>query len=166
MFSSTRAALGRRFLSSTRATSQESKKANSNVLFTGLQSALEMNENIKINTIKANAILPNLVKEFQKGHTYDPFDFSIAKLNLEKKQAKLERANQIGIFDKKKLNPLNYYTNSRELSAFVSSTGRIQPRDVTNLTVKNQKRLAKAIKRARAVGLLSSVHRDIEILRD
>lgn len=109
----------------------------------------------------------NIGKRFQKnftsGTTYDPFDFSMAKLYLERKKRK-----EIGGFKKtiknKKLNPLDFYTNPKFLSNFMTSTGKIYHRDVTKLTEKNQKRLTVAIKRSRNAGLLSSVHKDVSFL--
>lgn len=99
-----------------------------------------------------NSVTPN----FQANTLYDPFDFSMARIRLERKQAKDNVSMRV--FDEKRLNPLDFYLRTKYLSNYVSSTGRILPREVTKLTVKNQKRLAKAIKRARAAGLLSSVH--------
>jgi small subunit ribosomal protein S18 len=103
-------------------------------------------------------ILEGLIKKFEEGTTYDPFDFSLAKQQLEKRLARESFSKKT--FDTKKVNPLDFYTNPRYLSEYLSATGRIQPRDVTKLSLKNQKRLAKAVKRARSAGLLSSVHKD------
>lgn len=100
--------------------------------------------------------------DFEPGTTYDPFDFSIAKIHLERKLNR--NKHETPGLDKRKLNPLNYYTNPRFLSNFVSSTGKILHRDVTKLSHKNQKRVSVAIKRARAAGLLSSVHKDVVLI--
>ncbi|KAH3684703.1 hypothetical protein WICPIJ_004338 [Wickerhamomyces pijperi] len=160
MFSSLKYTAGRRFFSISRTVCQEKPKSKTSVLLESTMDAA-LNLNRTMEQAKTNTILPSLIKNFNAGETYDPFDFSIAKLNLDRKQKKLNLANETGVFDKKKLNPLDYYTSPNELNKFVSSTGRIQARDVTKLTLKNQKRLSKAIKRSRAVGLMSSVHRVI-----
>lgn len=110
---------------------------------------------------KAN-IAKQFQTDFEPGTTYDPFDFSMAKIHLEKKLLK-NKYEKPGL-DKRKLNPLNYYTNPRFLSNFISSTGKILHRDVTKLSHKNQKRVSVAIKRARAAGLLSSVHKDVVLI--
>ncbi|KAI7871664.1 ribosomal protein S18 [Spinellus fusiger] len=58
-------------------------------------------------------------------------------------------------FDTLGLNPLDEYKNYRLLSHFVSDIGKILPRTQTGVTAKNQRKLAQAIKRARAMGLMS-----------
>ena len=47
-----------------------------------------------------------------------------------------------------------------ELKTFLTEQGRITPRYITKLTVKQQNRLAKAVKRARVQNLLPFVLRD------
>lgn len=53
------------------------------------------------------------------------------------------------------INPSNEYLNGRLLSSFVTSVGRIKTRAENGLTEKSQKRVSKAIKRARCMGLIS-----------
>ncbi|KAJ2440622.1 hypothetical protein GGF42_007564 [Coemansia sp. RSA 2424] len=52
------------------------------------------------------------------------------------------------------INPLKAYKNSSLLSNFVTDMGKIKPRYKTGLTPKSQRRIAQAIKRARAFGLI------------
>lgn len=105
---------------------------------------------------------PRLVKKFQSGTTYDPFDFSLARLHLDKKFSSKNSSNDL--FDKYGIDPLDLYTNPEYLSQFVSSTGRILHRDVTGLSARNQRRLSKAIRRCQAIGLMSKTHRDVSYL--
>lgn len=109
----------------------------------------------------------NIARQFQTnfpiGTTYDPFDFSMAKIHLEKKKLREKRLQTNG-FDRKNLNPLDFYTTPRYLSAYLSNTGKILNREVTGLSNKNQKRLTVAIKRAINAGLLSPVHKDVGLL--
>lgn len=51
------------------------------------------------------------------------------------------------------------------MSEYITDLGRIRPRTQTGLRRVNQRKLAKAIRRAVALGLLPSVHRHPEILR-
>ncbi|KAJ2506288.1 hypothetical protein GGI11_006716 [Coemansia sp. RSA 2049] len=51
-------------------------------------------------------------------------------------------------------NPLRHYKNASMLAHFITDMGKIKPRKTTSLTAKSQRRIAKAIKRARAFGLL------------
>jgi len=53
------------------------------------------------------------------------------------------------------INPLHEYKNTRLFLPFLSEMGRIKSRFDTGLSAKNQRRVTKAIKRARAMGLLS-----------
>lgn len=55
------------------------------------------------------------------------------------------------------LDPLHEYKNFRLLTHFVSDMGKILPREQTGVSAKNQRKLAKAIKRARAMGKLQQV---------
>lgn len=85
-------------------------------------------------------------------------------------------------FDVLGLDPLHEYKNYKLLSKFVSDMGKILPREQTGniyiyimiycyyeltavtigLTAKNQRKLAKAVKRARAMGLMSSTNNHSE----
>lgn len=47
------------------------------------------------------------------------------------------------------------YKNIKVISRFVTETGRIVPRHVTGVNAKNQRKLAKFIKRARNLGILA-----------
>ena len=51
------------------------------------------------------------------------------------------------------------------MSEYITDLGRIRPRSQTGLRPVNQRRLAKAIRRAIALGLMPSVHRHPEILK-
>ncbi|CAG60776.1 uncharacterized protein GVI51_J02673 [Nakaseomyces glabratus] len=108
-------------------------------------------ENIK--TINAN-----FVPQFQRSAVYDPFDFSLSRLNLDRKMNR-PKIQHHDLFEKYGLNPLNFYARPEILSYYVGSTGKILHRDVTGLSAKNQRRMAKAIRRCQAIGLMSKTHR-------
>jgi len=66
---------------------------------------------------------------------------------------------------KRKLSPLNPaekidYKNIDLLHSFLTDQGKVMPRRSTNLTVKQQRQLAKSVKRARILNLLSFVVKD------
>lgn len=100
-------------------------------------------------------------KRFRPFDNYDPFDFSMNQLDIDSRLRKYPKnKTSRDPFERSGINPLNLYTMPLILSKFLSSTGQILPREITKCNSKNQKKLAIAIKRARACGLLSSVHRD------
>lgn len=51
------------------------------------------------------------------------------------------------------------------MSNYVSNMGRIRPRSETGLRPVNQRKIAKAIRRAIGLGLMPSVHKHPEILK-
>lgn len=111
-------------------------------------------------------IAKNFSKNFVAGQIYDPFDFSMNRLDMEAKWAKNRKNSaknytngQEDVFERTGIDPLDLYSMPEILSRFVSATGQILPREVTGCNSKNQKKLAIAIKRARSVGLLSTTHR-------
>jgi small subunit ribosomal protein S18 len=66
---------------------------------------------------------------------------------------------------KRRLSPLKPtenidYKNIDLLHSFLTDQGKIMPRRSTNLTVKQQRQLAKSVKRARILNLLSFVVKD------
>lgn len=66
---------------------------------------------------------------------------------------------------KKRVSPINldqkfYDKDLNFLTTFLTEQGRITPRYITKLTVKQQNRLAKAVKRARVQNLLPFVLKD------
>jgi len=48
------------------------------------------------------------------------------------------------------------FKNTLQLKRFISGLGKIRPRKKTGLCAKHQRRVAKAVKRARHLGLLSA----------
>lgn len=66
---------------------------------------------------------------------------------------------------RKKSSPLNAgelvdYKDVRKLQRFLTERGKILPRRATGLTAKQQRQVARAIKRARQIALLPYVKRD------
>jgi len=51
------------------------------------------------------------------------------------------------------------FKNTELLKKFISSLGKIRPRKKTGLCAQHQRKLAKAIKRARFLGLLSYIRK-------
>ncbi|CAI1952000.1 hypothetical protein SEUBUCD646_0E01350 [Saccharomyces eubayanus] len=104
-------------------------------------------------TAQTKKIDQSLSKKLPKGTIYDPFDFSMGRIHLDRKYQASKNANRNDIM-KSGVNPLEFYARPRILSKYVTTTGRIQHRDTTGLSAKNQRRLSKAIRRCQAIGLM------------
>lgn len=102
-------------------------------------------------------------KKFSAGSTYDPFDFSKDRLDMDKRH-RTKNATKTDPFEKAGVDPRDLYTMPEILSRFLTSAGQILPRDITGCNSKNQKKLGIAIKRARAAGLLSTTHKSARFL--
>ncbi|CAG8469281.1 12816_t:CDS:2 [Ambispora gerdemannii] len=98
------------------------------------------------------------VKAFQPGQIYKPSDLS-ENVNVQRRRYLEKPKPTVDVFNALGINPLKEYKNYNLLSSFVSDMGKILPRSQTGITAKNQRRLAKAIKRARSFGLIPSTHR-------
>jgi small subunit ribosomal protein S18 len=80
---------------------------------------------------------------------------------------KISLVNQGVFVRKKKVCPLQEiplseinYKNLKLLNKFLSERGKIIPSRVTNVSMKKQRALANAIKRARQIALLSSIGKE------
>lgn len=103
------------------------------------------------------SLLPRLGTDGSK--VYEPFDFSLAAKHVTRR--KLQRRPKNDRFDLTGVNPLELWKSPDVLSHFVTSNGKIIPGYVLGTQGKNHKKLAKAIRRARAAGLLSPLHRSV-----
>lgn len=112
---------------------------------------------------KKSLISNNFIPYFDNKVTYDPFDFSLAKLRYQKKINKVKSNEFVksSNFNSVEINPLDFYCLPHLLSNFLNLSGQILHRSVTGLESKNQKKISKAIKRSRSFGLLSSVSKDV-----
>lgn len=132
-----------------------SRIAKPNFLMDSLKDSAKGTEKSVDGSTKSQAIKtlePRLIRGFEYSTIYDPFDFSMAKINIDRKNR-----SKFKLFGNN-VNPLDLYTSPEILSQYMSSTGKILHSDVTGLSAKNQRRLAKAIRRAQAIGLLSKTH--------
>lgn len=95
--------------------------------------------------------------------TYSPFDFSIASQRYQNKISKATKSHKMksSAFNAPEVNPLDFYIMPHLLSSYMSQSGSILHRDITGLNPRKQKAMARAIKRARAFGLMSSVAQDV-----
>ncbi|KAF9181029.1 hypothetical protein BGZ50_005759 [Haplosporangium sp. Z 11] len=87
---------------------------------------------------------------FRKGDIYKPSDLNESKSTTYTPPPKL--VDELKIL---KLNPLVEYKNAALLSHYISPLGRLLSREQTGLSAKNQRRLSKAVRRARAMCIIS-----------
>ncbi|KAI8079574.1 ribosomal protein S18 [Gilbertella persicaria] len=97
-------------------------------------------------------------KVHHEGDTYHPEDLNDARYRESLRRRRGKPAPTEDPFEVLGLDPLHEYKNFRLLTHFVSDMGKILPREQTGLSAKNQRKLAKAIKRARAMGFISSTN--------
>ncbi|PCH41149.1 hypothetical protein WOLCODRAFT_16919 [Wolfiporia cocos MD-104 SS10] len=106
------------------------------------------------------------LKFFRTGQFVKPYDFTREERTKSRRftsrpllgpDAKTSREKDI--FHKLDIDPLDECMNSALLSHFVTDMGKIQKRSVTQLTWKNQRRLGKAIRRAKMMGIIPILSR-------
>jgi small subunit ribosomal protein S18 len=59
------------------------------------------------------------------------------------------------------IDPLDEATNPRLLSYFVTEMGKVKSRAMTSLTWRNQRRLSKAIRRAKMMGVMPILNKQV-----
>lgn len=68
------------------------------------------------------------------------------------------------VIDDLGINPINDYKNFAMMSEYVSEMGRIRHGRDTGLRGVNQRRMARAVRRAVGIGIMPSVHRHPELM--
>ncbi|KAJ8101797.1 hypothetical protein POJ06DRAFT_71214 [Lipomyces tetrasporus] len=104
---------------------------------------------------------PRRVAHFAGGDVYTPSQFALTAdpRGIAASKQHGDRFRLVG------RSPLEFYKDAHFLSEFVSPMGQIYAREVTGLSRKNHRLVVRAVKRARAAGLLSTVHRAITRLQ-
>ncbi|RPA91579.1 ribosomal protein S18, partial [Choiromyces venosus 120613-1] len=104
--------------------------------------------------------LQKLQSRFYPGDTYAPHDLS----HFQQRSRRQRRSPRFDACDLVGINPLKEYKNFCLLSEYVSEMGRIKHSSETGLRPVNQRRMAKAIRRAIALGFMPATHRHPEYL--
>ena len=93
---------------------------------------------------------------------------NVAVENSEDSYLKISLVNQSVFIRKKKSCPLRdipmseiNYSNLKLLNKFLTERGKIIPARITNVELKKQKAIAKAIKRARQLALISPIKKEV-----
>ncbi|PIA96395.1 hypothetical protein CB0940_10862 [Cercospora beticola] len=104
-------------------------------------------------------------RKWKAGDVYAPHDLTGIEMAKWKKLRRRSKP-KYDVVDQLNLKPIDLYKNFSIMSEYVSEMGRIKHSNETNLRPVNQRRMAKAIRRAIGVGILMpSTHRHPEILR-
>ncbi|KAA8649998.1 mitochondrial 37S ribosomal protein bS18m [Aspergillus tanneri] len=99
-------------------------------------------------------------RDWKAGDIYAPHDLSPSEMRKWRKRSSPSK----DAFDSLNMNPLDLYKNFSIMSEYMTPMGRIKHRSTTGLRPVNQRKIAKAIRRAIGLGLMPSVHRHPEIL--
>ncbi|ORY84331.1 ribosomal protein S18 [Protomyces lactucae-debilis] len=92
------------------------------------------------------------------GEIYSPQDLAFeARRPLNRRRAEGYNQDDFAILG---IDPQDEYKSFNLLSEYISTLGRIKPREATGLSAKNQRKLGKAVRRARALGILSTTAQD------
>jgi small subunit ribosomal protein S18 len=100
-------------------------------------------------------------RDWRAGEAYAPHDLSAA----EARKWSRRYSATTDAFDALDLNPLDLYKNFSIMGEYMTEMGRIRHSSSTGLRPVNQRKIAKAIRRAIALGLMPSVHRHPEVLK-
>lgn len=129
-----------------------------------------------IDAKQARLIEAQLFRSVRYGDIYAPHDLS-ANEQLKAKYARGSRnsANRKPNTRKKgspddldtlAINPIKHYKNFSMMSEFMSEIGRIKHGRDTGFRAVNQRRMAKAVRRAIGIGIMPSVHKHPELFGD
>ncbi|KAI1389991.1 ribosomal protein S18 [Hypoxylon trugodes] len=101
-----------------------------------------------------------LSRRWKAGDVYAPHDLSPSEMRKWRK-SQMQKKDLVDMLG---LKPLDMYRNFSVISEFMTSHGRIKRAFETGLRPPNQRKMAKAIRRAIGLGIHPSVHKHPEIL--
>lgn len=108
---------------------------------------------------------PQLYPRLKPGQTvYESSDFSIKARPaaiMRDRMNKLMNPPKNDVFQELNLDPIELWKSPTLLSRYITQNGKIIPGYINMLSAKSQRQIAKAIRRCRAAGLLSTVHKSV-----
>ncbi|EMC95632.1 hypothetical protein BAUCODRAFT_148523 [Baudoinia panamericana UAMH 10762] len=107
-------------------------------------------------------------RRWKAGDIYSPHDLSGVEASKWKKIRRKPRVRGQGrdVLDQLGIDPREHYKNFSMMAEYVSEMGRIKHSSESGLRPVNQRRMAKAIRRAIGMGLMPSVYKHPELLRE
>ncbi|OTA89207.1 hypothetical protein M434DRAFT_398721 [Hypoxylon sp. CO27-5] len=109
---------------------------------------------------QTNDYARQMTRRWKVGDVYAPHDLSPSEMGKWRRS----QARKRDLVDMLGLRPLDMYRNFSVISEFMTPHGRIKRSVDTGLRPPNQRKMAKAIRRAIGLGIHPSVHRHPEIL--
>ncbi|KAI4633684.1 uncharacterized protein J4E87_000848 [Alternaria ethzedia] len=132
---------------------------------TGMASTMGLSANMPREVLESDRAAQyqrQIYRKWQPGDVYAPHDLS----GTEQKKWKYGRKKpQQDAFDVLGINPILEYKNFTMMSEYMTEMGRVKHSKDTGLRPKNQRKVAKAIRRAIGLGLMPSVHRHPLVLK-
>lgn len=123
-----------------------------------LQASLQRSKELSELSVKQD-IDPAFIRKFESDATYDPFDFSMIKFKIDR--AAHFDGPKTDLFKATGQDPLDFWKHPDALSDYVTTNGRIIKGVLLGHSGKTQRRLAKAIRRSRAAGLMPYFHKSV-----
>ncbi|KXJ90916.1 ribosomal protein S18 [Microdochium bolleyi] len=123
------------------------------------ESRQELEEKLKLNHQRED-YLRQLSRKWATGDIYSPHDLSPSEMS-KFRQASSRKQDLVDVLG---LKPLDMYRNFSFIAEAITPHGRIRPALMTGLRPVNQRKLAKAVRRAVGLGLHPSVHKHPEML--
>ncbi|KAI0377279.1 ribosomal protein S18 [Hypomontagnella monticulosa] len=104
--------------------------------------------------------LRQMTRRWKVGDVYAPHDLSPSEMSKWRRA----RSRKKDVVDMLGLRPLDMYRNFAVIAEFTTPHGRIKKASETGLRPPNQRKMAKAIRRAIGLGIHPSVHKHPELL--
>ncbi|KAH7358163.1 ribosomal protein S18 [Plectosphaerella cucumerina] len=105
--------------------------------------------------------MKHMYRKWRIGDTYAPHDLHPHQMAKHRTGNKPPRKDVVDELD---INPLDLYKNYSMISEFMTPAGNIKHSNESGLRAKNQRKMAKAIRRMIGMGLHPSVHHHPEII--
>ncbi|KAK2007993.1 ribosomal protein S18 [Colletotrichum eremochloae] len=105
--------------------------------------------------------LKQMPRRWRAGELYAPHDLSPIEMDKWRKP----KQPNVDVVDLLGINPLDHYRNFSMISEYMTNFGQIEHSKNTGLRPVNQRRMAKAIRRAIGMGIHPSVHHHPELLK-
>lgn len=116
-------------------------------------------------------------RNWRDGDVYAPHDLSPVEMQKARRARLSARSNNMApantrkkggkdVLDDLGIDPLKEYKNFAMMSEFMTEMGRIRHSRDTGLRAVNQRRMAKAVRRAIGIGIMPSVHRHPELTEE